>query len=172
MAELAPRLGDPVDVQRRLEFSLAPGLEWTILGYLDLETVREHGDGELAPAVVDFKVKGSPITQIQAASDPQAGLYVAGRWLDGDAASELLFAQVVKPGKRRKQLTTSLVATTRTAGQMRGVLARLAVAASQLAAAHERYGPDQPWGFADPTSWKCSRRYCHAWAACPGGGGL
>ena len=34
---------------------------------------------------------------------------------------------------------------------MRGVLARVALAASQIAAAYERYGPDQPWGFADPT---------------------
>ena len=28
MAELVPHLGEPVDVQRRLEFTLAPGLEW------------------------------------------------------------------------------------------------------------------------------------------------
>jgi cell filamentation protein len=56
--------------------------------------------------------------------------------------------------------------------QLRGVLARLALAASQIAACYERYGPDQPWGFADPTSWKCSPRFCHAWASCPGGKGL
>ena len=37
---------------------------------------------------------------------------------------------------------------------------------------NERYGPDQPWGFADPTSWKCSPRYCAHWASCPGGRGL
>ena len=54
---------------------------------------------------------------------------------------------------------------------MRGVLARIAVVASQIAACHERYGPDQPWGFADPTSWKCSPRYCAHWAS-PGRRGL
>jgi hypothetical protein len=69
-------------------------------------------------------------------------------------------------------MTTALVGTTRTAGQLRGVLARLALAASQIAGAYERYGPDQPWGFADPTSWKCSLRYCTHWSACPGGRGL
>jgi hypothetical protein len=39
MAELIPHLGDPVDVQRRLEYSIAP--EWTVLCYLDLETLKE-----------------------------------------------------------------------------------------------------------------------------------
>jgi hypothetical protein len=172
MAELIPHLGDPVDVQRRLEFTLAPGLDWTVLCYLDLETLKAQPGGEPIPAIVDFKVKGSPIGQDQADSDPQAGLYLAGRWLEGRPARGLLFAQIAKPGKRRKQMSASLTGTTRTAGQLRGVLARLALAASQIAAAYERYGPDHPWGFADPTSWKCSPRYCHAWRSCPGGRGL
>jgi hypothetical protein len=122
--------------------------------------------------VVDLKVKTSLITQDQADSDPQAGLYLAGRWLEDYPASELLFAQIAKPGKRRKRMSTALVTTGRTVGQMRGVLARVALAASQIAAAYERYGPDQPWGFADPTSWRCSARYCWAWGSCPGGRGL
>ena len=103
-------------------------------------------------------MKGSLIWQDQADADPQAGLYLAGRWLEGYPANELLFAQIAKPGKRRKQMAASLVPTGRTIGQLRGVLARVALAASQIAACYERYGPDQPWGFADPTSWKCSRR--------------
>jgi PD-(D/E)XK nuclease superfamily len=172
MAELVPQLGDPVDVQRRLEFCIADGLEWTVLCYLDLETLKDSGDGPPAPTVVDFKVKGSPISQDQADSDPQAGIYLAGRWLEGYPAEELLFAQIAKPGKRRKQMAASLVSTTRTAGQMRGVLARVALAASQIVASYDRFGPDQPWGFADPTSWKCSARFCAAWGSCPGGRGL
>jgi len=172
MAELIPHLGDPVDVQRRLEFTIAPDLEWTVLGYLDLETLRETPAGDPEPMVVDFKVKNTPITQDKADSDPQAGLYLAGRWLEGYPASELCFAQIAKPGKRRKQMGASLVSTSRTSGQLRGVLARVALAASQIAASYERYGPDQPWGFADPTSWKCGPRYCSHWASCPGGKGL
>ena len=172
MAELVPHLGDPVDVQRRLEFTIAPGLEWAVLCYLDLETLRERDGGEPEPTVVDYKIKNSLISQVLADSDPQAGLYLAGRWLEDYSAGELLFAQIAKPCKRRKQMAASLISTARTTGQMRGVLARIAVAASQIAAAHERYGPDQPWGFADPTSWRCSAKFCHAWATCPGGKGL
>jgi PD-(D/E)XK nuclease superfamily len=172
MAELIPDLGDPVDVQRRLEFTIVEGLEWTVLCYLDLETFRDQLGGERTPTVVDFKVRNSLITKDQADSDPQAGLYLAGRWLEGYPATELCFAQIAKPGKRRKQMAASLVPTSRKTGQLRGVLARVALAASQIAAAYERCGPDQPWGFADPSSWKCSSRYCHAWASCPGGRGL
>jgi hypothetical protein len=172
IAELIPHVGDPVDVQRRLEFTLHPSLEWSVVGYLDLETLRPGGDGEPQPTVVDFKVKGSLIGQAQADSDPQAGIYLAGRWLEGYPAGELVFAQLAKPGPRRRQMGCTLVATRRTPGQLRGVLARLALAAAQIAVAYERYGPDQPWGFADPTSWRCSPRFCPAWRSCPGGRGL
>jgi hypothetical protein len=55
---------------------------------------------------------------------------------------------------------------------MRATLARIALAASEIVATHERLGPDRPWGFADPTSWKCSDRYCGAFETCPGGRGL
>ena len=144
MTELVPHLGDPVDVQRRLEFAIAPEPEWTVLCYLDLETLKETPGGEPAPTVVDLKVKCSLLTQQQADSDPQAGIYLAGRWLETYPAEELVFAQIAKPGKRRKQIGASLVSTTRTDGQLRGVLARLALAASQIAACYERYGRDRP----------------------------
>jgi hypothetical protein len=50
----------------------------------------------------------------------------------------LLFAQIAKPGKRRRLMIAALVGTARTTGQLRGVLARLSVAASQITAAYER----------------------------------
>ena len=62
--------------------------------------------------------------------------------------------------------------TRRTTGQLRGLLARIAQAASLICALHERYGPERPWGFADPSGWKCSPRYCSHHARCPGGAGL
>src|SRR3954454_3292074 len=60
LRELIPLLGRPVDVQRELEYRLAPGLEWTIQGYLDLETLRPADDGrEVVTAIVDYKVKNT-----------------------------------------------------------------------------------------------------------------
>ena len=150
-AELVPRLGRPVAVQRKLEFTIAP-VEWTVVCYLDLETIRETDTGDPDPAVVDYKVKSSPISQAKADVDPQPGLYLAARWLEGQPARDFTFAQIAKPGARRKQISSALVTTTRTVGQQRATLARIAQAASQIHALYERYGPDGPWGFADPTS--------------------
>jgi hypothetical protein len=172
LAELVPRLGQPTAVQRKLEFALAPGLEWTIQCYLDLETLRPDEHGSLHPAIVDYKIKGSPLSQQKADHDPQAGLYLAARWLEGVPARDFSFAQIAKPGKQRKRMSASFITTHRTAGQLRGSLARIALAASQIAACYEQFGPDLPWGFADPSGWKCSRRYCSHWPACPGGYGL
>ncbi len=172
--ELVPQLGEPVAVQRRVEFRLAPEIEWTIEGHLDLETRRPVlGAEELVEEIVDYKVKaGSAITETTAARNPQASLYLAARWLEGRPAARFQFAQTLIPGARRKTLATSLVPTERNVAALRSTLARIALAASQIAALHDRYGPDRPWGFADPTSWKCGPRYCQHWATCPGGAGL
>jgi hypothetical protein len=68
--ELVPRLGEPVAAQRKLEYVLAPGLGWSVQCYLDLETVRaDHG--EQVPAVVDYKVKSTPLTEYKAGGDFQ-----------------------------------------------------------------------------------------------------
>ena len=169
--ELVPRLGEPVAAQRKLEYVLAPGLEWSVQCYLDLEALRpDHG--EEVPAVVDYKVKSTPLTEYKAASDFQPSVYLAGRWLEGDPAGAFCFAQIAKPGPRRREMSASIVTTHRSMSQLRGALARIAQVAAQIVACHERFGPDRPWGFADPSGWKCSRRYCEAWGSCPGGGGV
>src|SRR3954451_5339274 len=43
--ELVPMLGIPVAAQRKLEFAVAPGIEWTVQCYLDLETERIDDSG-------------------------------------------------------------------------------------------------------------------------------
>jgi hypothetical protein len=170
--QLVPRLGEPIAVQRRVELRLGP-VEWTVEGYLDLETRRhEPGSGQPVEEVVDYKVKaGRAITETAAARNPQASLYLAARWLEGRPA-RFQFAQTLIPGAQRKTIATSLVPAERTIGQLRATLARIALTAAQIAAHYERFGADEPWGWADPTSWKCSPRYCEHWASCPGGGGL
>jgi hypothetical protein len=172
LRELIPRLGRPLAVQRKLEYALAPGLQWTVLGYLDLETEQLTVGGAAADAIIDYKVKNTLHSQSRADHDPQAGLYLAGRWLAGRPAHSFAFAQIGKPGSRRKTMTTALVATRRSDGQLRATLARIAQAASQIDTLYERFGPDEPWGFADPSSWKCTPRYCAHHRQCPGGGGL
>jgi hypothetical protein len=95
--ELIPQLGEPVAVQRRVEYQLAPGLQWSVLCYLDLET-RRPAAGEVVPAVVDYKVKTTPLTQYKADHDFQPAVYLAGRWLESDPAGQFCFAQIAKPG--------------------------------------------------------------------------
>ena len=136
--QLVPKLGEPVAVQRPVEFTLAPGLEWTILGYLDLETRGCTVTGEEIERVVDYKVKNSTVNQAQADRDTQAGLYLTGRWLQGNPAEEFVFAQIAKPGPRRKQMSSALIPTSRTLGQMRATLARVALAASEIVATYAR----------------------------------
>ena len=165
-SELIPHLGEPVAVQRKVEYTLAPGLEWSVLCYLDLETRRPDA-GALLPAVVDYKVKTTPLTQYKADHDFQPAVYLAGRWLEGDPAAQFCFAQIAKPGPRRKEIGASIVTTSRSTGQLRGALVRIAQVARQIVACYERFGPDEPWGFADPGGWKCSERYCEAWAQLP-----
>ena len=46
LRELVPRLGEPVAAQRKLEYALAPSLEWSVQCYLDLETLRRADRGE------------------------------------------------------------------------------------------------------------------------------
>ena len=169
--ELIPNLGEPVAVQRKVEYTLAPGLEWSVLAYLDLET-RCPDDGAPLSTVVDYKVKTTPLTQYKADHDFQPAVYLAGRWLEGDRAAQFCFAQIAKPGPRRNEIGASIVTTSRSLAQLRGALARIAQGARRIVAYSEQFGPDEPWGFADPSGWKCSARYCEAWGSCPGGAGL
>ena len=61
-----------------------------MLCYLDLETRRPDA-GALLPAVVDYKVKTTPLTQYKADHDFQPAVYLAGRWLEGDPAAQFCF---------------------------------------------------------------------------------
>jgi hypothetical protein len=245
-AELIPRIGRAVSVQRKFELKLSPDVEWTIVGYVDLDTIREQtawvfadpdDPGEIViqdtgdqvpeikvPAywvpthlrpkakrgkppqtlgcpvsvltdrretrevtgIVDYKVKNQTTSRYQADRDVQATLYLAERWLHGTPVGDFRFAQVAKPGKKRQRMTTALIPTTRTPGQMRSVFMRIAMVASQINAAYAQFGPDRPWGFAEPGSWKCDPdtdhtpdgmppargRFCIHWPSCPMGHGL
>ena len=55
-SQLIPHLGEPVAVQRAVEYTLASELEWSVLCYLDLETVQQTSAGQ-ERVVIDYKVK-------------------------------------------------------------------------------------------------------------------
>jgi len=53
------------------------------------------------------------------------------------------------------------------------VLGRVAVVMAQtICALYDALGPESPWPMSEPGNWKCSQRWCHVWADCPGGAGL
>jgi hypothetical protein len=79
--QLVPRLGEPVAVQRKVEFRIHPEAGWLILSFLDVETVQRTAARE-TQVVVDYKVKTTPLSQYKADRDFQPGVYLAGRWLE------------------------------------------------------------------------------------------
>ena len=81
------------------------------------------------------------------------------------------FAQIHNLGPRRKEIGASIVATSRSTRRLRGALVQIAEVARQIVAGYQRFDTDEPWGFADPSGWKCSARYCDA-GRCPGSAGL
>ena len=98
----------------RVRARARPGVDDPVLPRpRDAARQRRRG-GEPVPAIVDYKVKSTLHSQAKADHDPQAGLYLAGRWLAGQPAEQFCFAQIGKPGKQRKTMSTALVVTRRT----------------------------------------------------------
>jgi hypothetical protein len=147
-------------VQREFAFALAPDLEWTLTGRLDLE----DADGD----VIDIKVKKRHVAQADADSDPQPSLYLLERALAGRPAARFLYHSV-NPGA--KQVKAKIVPTARTRAQLQVFGARVLATARAIDGLYRQFGPQGPWPLADPTHWCCSPRFCAAWAHCPGGAG-
>ena len=143
-----------------------------MLCYLDLETVQHDGRPGQERVVVDYKVKTTPLTQFKADHDFQPAVYLAGRWLEGNPAAAFQFAQIAKPGPRRKEMGASLITTTRSAGQLRGALVRIAQAARQIAPATSGSARTSRGGSPTPAAGSAASATATRWASCPGGAGL
>ena len=173
--QLVPRLGEPVAVQRRVEYALARrGLEWSVLCFLDLETVRRDAEGNELPIVVDYKVKTSTADPVQgrprlpALGVPRRAL---ARGRPGRAVSRSPRSQSRAPGAR--EMSASIVTTSRSTGQLRGALVRIA----QVGCADRRLlralRPGAAVGVRrSHAAGSAAPRYCEAWSSCPGGAGL
>jgi hypothetical protein len=122
-------------------------------------------------AVNDYKVKKKLISAPESDDDIQATLYLALREVEGIPADDFTFAVPRKPNTKG-EWATRLLQTVRDARRRRGVLARFAVMARTIVALYEQLGPEGPWPLADPSNWRCSRKICPHFAACPGGAGL
>ena len=147
-------------MQREFAFALAPELEWTLTGRLDLEDA--NGD------VIDIKVKKRHVAQADADSDPQPSLYLLERVLAGRPAARFLYHSV-NPGA--KQVKTKIVPTARTRAQLQVFVARVLATARAIDGLHRQFGAQGPCPLADPTHWCCSPRFCAVWTRCPGGAG-
>jgi len=157
--EFAPTVR-PVSVQREFVFTLAPELEWTLTGRLDVE----DADG----SVIDVKVKKRHVARADADTDPQPSLYLLERALAGRPAPRFLYHSLNPTAKAK----TKVVVTHRSGAQLQAFVGRILATARAIDGLNRTFGPQGPWPLADPTHWCCSPRYCAAWARCPGGAGL
>ena len=171
--ELVPRLGTPVAAQRKLEFALAPGSSGRSSATSTSRPSAIDEAGTTIPTVVDYKVKSSVHSQASADHDPQAGLYLAGRWLDRRPGARVLLRadrQARQAAQAHEQPRSSPPAGPSVSCAARSPGSRRPPARSPRSTSAS--GPTQPWGFADPSGWKCAPPYCRHHARCPGGAGL
>ena len=135
---IAPEI-QPVAVERelRIEFD---GVDWFITSFLDLETT--NGD------VGDYKMTGKKITQAKADGDLQAGIYLLGRWSEGNPALAFAFHAMV----RTKIPQTFLVHTTRSEMQLGLVVERIFRVAAEI----DWRCQTGNWNGAAPGSFSCS----------------
>jgi hypothetical protein len=198
LERMLPLIGQPVATQREIEVRLHPACEWSIKGFIDLETVRDRPvdvtdkglvipAGEKAPrgqrvvarrperepAINDYKVKTRFISAGEAAGNVQCGIYVLDRRLRGEPPVPFVFANLVRPGSNRNGFDGRLQLTERNDAQLRSVMVRFAQMANAIVERVELFGYERPWKFADPRqSFPCRRRFC-GWAdSCPGWSGL
>jgi PD-(D/E)XK nuclease superfamily len=150
---------EPQAVQRRLEHRLAPFLEWTLIAYLDLETL----DGR----VIDLKAKRAFVSDKAAARDLQASCYLALREAEGRPAAGFAF-HTLRVGSGEIAVKETLAS--RSPAELQGFWVRVAQAARTLVALFEEFGPEEPWPFAATDHWACD--YCALHERCPGGAGL
>ena len=101
--QLVPKLGEPLAVQRRLEFTLAQGLvEWTIVCYLDLETRGPGPDRRADPPRRRLQGQGKPDQPAEGRPRP-AGKPVPRRPLAGGPARRRVLVRADRQARTAAQ---------------------------------------------------------------------
>lgn len=123
-------------------------------------------------SVVDYKVMAKLPSQVSADDDLQIGTYLEGSHIEGAPADDFTLAVMRKPTKTQG-VAARAIYSQRTAKRRHGALARFANTARAINAYWREFGPDEPWEYADAkNNWKCSVRFCDAFATCAGGAGF
>jgi hypothetical protein len=146
---------EPAALQVKQQFTLAHGLQWTVVGYLDILATDAR--------VIDLKAKNRIIEPYKADRNFQATLYLAFRAWYGIPAPRFEFHTL---NTQTSRPAGAITPTTRTPRQLNAVAIRVAQAARTLDALYHRFGPDEPWTFAESDHWVCG--LCQFQACCPG----
>lgn len=161
--ELIPQLQEAgtevIAVEREVRFRF-PETEWSVVGYIDIETTGP---------VADVKFGGKHKTTADAAFGLQPSLYVLGRYLEGvDPSSGFVFhtGRTTKPREGgRWRIVPEEAPSARNERQLEALMARIARVAREIA----RCAASGDWGYSTE-GWWCSPRICPYHAACPAGG--
>ena len=104
---------------------------------------------------------------VHAPSTTSARERAASKAVLKNPAAAFAFAQIAKPGPRRREMAASLVSTSRSIGQLRGALVRIAQAARQIVACYERFGPERALGIRRPERLEVQRALLRGVAQLP-----
>ena len=153
---VAPSLR-PTAVERRVELRFDGAVEWSVLGYLDVEE---------PDTVIDVKLRGRHLSQAEADHSAQASLYVLARALERRPARRFAFHSL---RRARRGVDIAVVCTERSAAQLAAFERRVAQTAREIARCVET----GDWPYAAPEGWWCSagEHGCPHFGSCAGGAG-
>lgn len=162
-SELIPQLDaagtEVIAVEREIHFAF-PDTEWSVIGYIDLET-----NGPVA----DVKFGKNHKSKEEADFGLQGSLYVLGRYLEGsDPSDGFVFhsGRTARPKEGdRWRIVPEEAPSPRTERQLEELMARIAGVAREIAGCAE----SGDWGYGTE-GWWCSPRICPYHASCPAGG--
>jgi hypothetical protein len=159
---IIPRLDEAkteiLAVEREVRFRF-PETEWSVLGYIDIET-----DGP----VLDVKFGKKHKSEAEADFGLQPSLYILGRYLEGiDPSSGFAFhsGRTTQPKEgERWRIVPEDAPSPRTERQLEALMARIARVAREIA----RCAETGDWGYSTE-GWWCSPNVCPFHASCPAG---
>ena len=117
---VAPSLR-PTAVERRVELRFGGAVEWSVIGYLDVEE---------PDTVIDVKLRGRHVSQAEADHSAQASLYLLARLLEHRPARRFAFHSIRRGAKG---VDIAIVATERSSGQLEAFERRIAQTAREIA---------------------------------------